>query len=412
MRIGITGMGCMVPGGASVPELMQNLWGHASAIKAKPAVPEYGLAALACGWCPELFDVPGIAAHQLASIDRTSQLSLSAASQALGQAEFYASPLDRARLPVVWACGPGGLTTLEEGYQDILVRNKRRMRPMTVPNTMPSAPAFHVAHHLGVRGPSVTFSVACASSAVAIMHACRLIRCGEADAVLVGGVDSMLSPVVLRGWQMAQAVANADAESPERSCRPFSADRKGFAMAEGSAAVLIESEEHAHARGARVIGWVRGYGHTTDAAHIARPDTAAQADALRMALAHAKVSPADVVYLNAHGTATTAGDPSEAEAIWNVFGETNPGLPVGSTKAFHGHTISAAGVLEAIVTLKSLKAGYAPGNPFSVPDPAMAPISVPQKLIEFESAAYRVGVSNSFAFGGVNAVLVLEGNNE
>ncbi len=412
MRIGVTGLGSMVPGGSSVSELMGNLWAHRSAIAGSQAMPDYGLAALACGRCPETFEVPGVAAHQLSAIDRTSQLSLSAAFQALAQAE-QAGPLRRESLPMIWACGPGGLTTLEEGYMDVLVRGKRRMRPMTVPNTMPSAPAFHVAHHLGVRGPSLTLSMACASSAVAIMQACRLIRSGEADAVLVGGVDSMLSPVVLRGWQMAQAVATLDLENPAESCRPFSADRRGFAMAEGSAAMLLESEEHAHARGADVLGWVRGYGHTTDAAHIARPDTDAQMAALRAALQHAKASERDIVYLNAHGTATTAGDPSEAEAIWRVFGELNPRLPVSSSKALHGHTISAAGVLEALVTLESLRAGLAPGNPFlTAVDPALAPICLPRDAIKLPSPGSRLGVSNSFAFGGVNAVLVLEASND
>jgi 3-oxoacyl-[acyl-carrier-protein] synthase II len=256
-------------------------------------------------------------------------------------------------------------------------------------------------------------SVACASSALAIAQGARLIANGEADVVVVGGCESMLSPPVRRTWQMSQAVCGLDEAEPEASCRPFSARRSGFAMGEGAACLVLESQAHAAARGAVVLGWLRGVGHTTDAGHISRPDAAAQAQAMRLALKQAELAPKDIAYVNAHGTATGAGDVSEATAVLEVFGDTHPSVPISSTKAMHGHLIGGAGALEAIITLEALRMGVLPGNPHTPDvDPAFAALNAFEHPLTLSGSATRFAMSNSFAFGGVNAVLVLEAANE
>lgn len=408
MRIAITGLGAICPSGSDVPTTMAALWHNRSAIRALPAFADYGLAPMACGVVSDDVSLPGIAPHLVRGIDRVSLFSIACAQEALAQAEA-AGPLPRATMPLLWGCSMGGLGTLDEAYQDLITHAKRRVRPTTVPYAMPSAPAFHVAHHLGVRGPSTSLTVACASSALAIAQGCRLIASGEAQAVLVGGAESMMRPATRRAWQMSQAVCEAEAEHPEQSCRPFAQQRHGFAMGEGAACLVLESDDSVRARGAEVLGWVRGWGHTTDAAHISQPDLQAQAAAMRQALAHAGIEARDVAYLNAHGTATAAGDASEGRAILEVFGHDHPGLPVSSTKAHHGHLIGAAGALEAIVTLASLRAGLLPGNPHSAErDAALAELNVFQEPMALGAGASRLGLTNSFAFGGVNVALVVE----
>ncbi len=408
MNVCITGTGVICPSGLSVDETLAAVLSHRSAMQAVPPMEAYGLVSAAAGRCPDDVQTPGIASHLVRGLDRSSLFTLAAAHQALAQAE-QAGPLQRSTMPLVWGCSMGGLSTLDDAYFDILEHGKRRVRPATIPYTMPSAPAFQVAHHLGVRGPSLTLTVACASSALAIAQGARLIASGEASVVLVGGCDSMQTPLVLRAWQAAQAICTARPDAPERSCAPFSTARQGFAIAEGAACLILESAEHAAQRGALVLGWVRGVGHTTDAMHISRPDAPSQAQAMRQALAHAGVQPQDIHYLNAHGTATVVGDLSEGQAVRDVFFEHHPQLPISSTKALHGHLIGGAGALEAIVTLEALRRGRLPGNPHSQEvDPAFADLNIFHDAMDLPPAPRRLGMSNSFAFGGVNAVLVLE----
>ncbi|MFM2449312.1 MAG: hypothetical protein RIS44_1762 [Pseudomonadota bacterium] len=412
MNVCITGTGVVCPSGLNVDETLASLLEHRSSIQALPAKESYGLVSVAAGCCPDELQTPGVASHLVRGVDRSSLFALAAAHQALTQAE-QTGLLARGTMPVVWGCSMGGVSTLDEAYLDILEHQKRRVRPATIPYTMPSAPAFQLAHHLGVRGPSLTLTVACASSALAIAQGARLIAAGEASVVLVGGCDSMQTPLVLRAWQAAQAICVADPEAPQRSCAPFGKSRQGFAIAEGAACLILESAEHAAQRGARVLGWVRGVGHTTDALHISRPDAPSQAQAMRQALAHAGVQPQDISYLNAHGTATVVGDLSEGQAVRDVFGEHHSQLPVSSTKALHGHLIGGAGALEAIVTLEALRRGRVPGNPHSQDvDPAFADLNIFHEAMDLPPAPRRFGMSNSFAFGGVNAVLVLESCND
>jgi len=408
MTVCITGMGVCTPAGTDVASLMHLLWEGRSAVQALPADEALGLQAVAGARFDGDIQLADIPPHLLRHVDRVSLMSLHSAQQALAAAEQGASPLPRDAMPLLWGCAMGGISTLDDAFHDLLTHGKRRTRPTTIPYTMPSAPAFHLAHFLGVRGPAMTLTVACASSALAIAQGCLMIRAGHAACVLVGGAESMMTPVALRGWQMTQALCPALPADPERSCRPFSASRSGFAMGEGAACLVLESADHARARGAAVLGWVRGCGHTTDAVHISRPDAASQALAMRQALAQGGVPADALAYVNAHGTATTTGDPSEAQSVADVLGRAAPHVVLGSTKGQHGHLIGAAGALEAIVTLEALRAGRLPGNPHADDlDPAFAGLHIPVAT-QPVGAGRRLGLSNSFAFGGVNASLLLE----
>jgi 3-oxoacyl-(acyl-carrier-protein) synthase len=408
MKIAITGLGATCASGVDTASVLAAVLAGQSAARLIEDAPEYGLKGAVAAVCSTDLHLAGIGPHLLLDIDRVSLFSLHAAQQALLQAQSASRPLTREAMPVVWGCSMGGLSTLDAGYVDVLVRGKKRVRPTTVPMSMPSAPAFHVAHHFGLLGPVHTLSAACASSALAIGQACQMLERGEAQQVLVGGVDSMVAPTVLRAWQATGALAPTDAHNPQASCRPFDAQRKGFVMGEGAAALVLERVDSARARQAEVLGWVRGFGHTSDIAHISRPSVAPQVAAIRAALDDARVSQLEAVrYINAHGTATIAGDAVEAASIREVFGAHLPKLPVSSTKAVHGHLLGGAGALEAVVTLMALRQCVLPPNAYLqelAPDVAplyalREPVSVPPGSL---------ALSHSFAFGGVNAVLALQ----
>jgi 3-oxoacyl-(acyl-carrier-protein) synthase len=309
MKIAITGLGATCASGVDTASVLAAVLAGQSAARLIEDAPEYGLKGAVAAVCSTDLHLAGIGPHLLLDIDRVSLFSLHAAQQALLQAQSASRALTREAMPVVWGCSMGGLSTLDAGYVDVLVRGKKRVRPTTVPMSMPSAPAFHVAHHFGLLGPVHTLSAACASSALAIGQACQMLERGEAQQVLVGGVDSMVAPTVLRAWQATGALAPTDAHNPQASCRPFDAQRKGFVMGEGAAALVLERADSARARQAEVLGWVRGFGHTSDIAHISRPSVAPQVAAIRAALDDAEVSQLEAVrYINAHGTATIAGD--------------------------------------------------------------------------------------------------------
>lgn len=416
MRVAVTGLGLTSPSGDTPAQCFTSLCLGQSAIGLEPERADIGLKGVVTARCSDTITPPDIPAHQLLGLDRISVLSLWAGTQAVMAAEA-ASPLPRERMPIVWGCSMGGMSTVDEGYHDVLFRHKKRMRPMTVPMSMPSAPAFHLAHHLRLRGPVSTYTAACASSALAIGQGCQLIAAGRTEAVLVGGVESMLSSVTLRAWQACGALARADPQDPSRSGRPFDLARTGFPIGEGAAALILEHPDAARRRGAQVMGYVCGFGHTTDAAHISRPESPAQIAAMKEALTDARLSPAQIGYINAHGTATVVGDAIEATSIQAVFGPALPRIPVSSTKALHGHALGACGALESIVTLMALNQGMAPPNAHgTAPDPALPPLWLPDQAVDIVSTGsvsvstskVRYGITHAFAFGGVNAVLVLE----
>jgi 3-oxoacyl-[acyl-carrier-protein] synthase II len=282
------------------------------------------------------------------------------------------------------------------------------MRPTSVVTTMPNAPLAEIALAFGARGAALAYACACASSAVAIGEAMRAIRAGWIDVAIAGGSESMLTPGVLASWQAMRVLVPlgataGDAAAVAACCRPFAAARNGFALGEAAAAFVLESAAHAAARGARAEASLTGYASNCDGVHITQPDASGQARAMHAALADAGLAPADIGYVNAHGTATTAGDAAEADSIARVFGAC--GVPVSSTKAIHGHLLGAGGAVELLAALRALAHRRLPptANVDAV-DPAFA-IDLVRGAAR-DATGLAAAMSSSFAFGGTNAVLI------
>jgi 3-oxoacyl-[acyl-carrier-protein] synthase II len=266
-----------------------------------------------------------------------------------------------------------------------------------------AAGQISIAHKL--RGPVLNMSTACSSSAASIGEAYRAIKAGYADVILAGGSEALVTHGNLRAWDAMQALAHADEADASKSCKPFSANRTGIVLGEGAAALVLESAERAAGRGAHIYGEIAGYGNTADAFHISKPDDAGQVRAMQAALADAHMSPGDIDYVNAHGTATLIGDVVETAALKRVFGSQARRVAISSTKALHGHLMGATGAVELVATLGALERGVIPPTAhLDAPDPACDLDYVPN---EARPAHVGGAMSNSFAFGGMNAVLVV-----
>jgi len=341
------------------------------------------------------------------SLDRVAQFALSAASQALAASGLDLEKVDRNRVGVYWGTGMGGAGTLEAAYSSVYGKNDFRLRPLSVVMAMNNAAGSNVAVKWGLRGPFANFSTACSSSAMAIGEATLAIRGGRADVVLAGGAEALLTPGILAAWQALRTLAPADSADAAASCRPFDKRRSGLVLGEGAAALMLEEESMARARGARILAIVSGYGNTCDAAHMSKPDRDGQVRAMAQAFAESGLTPSDIGYVNAHGTATIVGDVVECEAIKAVFGGDAARVPVSSTKSMHGHLLGGAGALEMAAALLPFQQGIIPptANLTDI-DPACAVRHVPRKAEQGEVP--RAVMSNSFAFGGSNVVLIAE----
>jgi 3-oxoacyl-[acyl-carrier-protein] synthase II len=341
---------------------------------------------------------------QLVGVDRVSQMAVASASLALGDAGGTDACLgsDRFRCGVFWGCGMGGAGALDAAY-----RSAGRIPPLTIPAFMANAPAGHVSMRLGVLGPVLTYSVACASSAAAIAEGAKAIRCGDIDVALVGGSEALLVPGVIKAWQAMQTLAQAQDGQEAAACKPFSSQRTGFALGEGAACLVLESEAHARARGARAYSELAGWGHSADASHLTKPDAKGQARCLRQALLAAGLLPADVGYINAHGTATSVGDPVEAQALAEVWGGDWAHTRISSTKAIHGHLLGAAGALEALITVLALKHRQRPVQAHTHEAAPDCPIPLVRPN-DMETPGLQAALSTSFAFGGSNVALVFK----
>ena len=337
---------------------------------------------------------------QLAGVDRVSQLAVAAADLAMRDAGLAVSDADPERVGVFSGCGMGGAAALEAAY-----RGNGRVSPLTIPAFMPNAPAAHVAMRQGVKGPVLTYSVACASSSVAIAEAAKAVQRGEVDIAIAGGSEALIVPGVVVAWQAMQTLAGFQPGEAATAVKPFATDRSGFALGEGAAFLVLESAERARARGARSHATLAGWGLSSDATHLTKPDAPGQARALRAALRLAGLQPRDVGYCNAHGTATRIGDVVERNALADVWGDDLDTLRVSSTKALHGHMLGAAGAIEAIVTVMALNQRQLPPNANCREiDPECRLDLVTQD--DTAAPSLEAAISNSFAFGGTNSVLL------
>ena len=346
---------------------------------------------------------------KLLTMDRVSQFALVAAREAMSQAGLT-DVANRAGLPpdrfgVSLGTGSGGSGSTEAAYSALLEQKVTRLRPMTVVLSMNNAIAAHVSMEFGLKGPSSTVSNACASSANAIGEAFRQIRHGYAEAMLVGGSEALLNRGTIKAWQAMQTLAKPHADGAHASCRPFSRDRTGLVLSEGAAMLVLEDWDTAQRRGAHILAELAGYASTTDAYHLTQPEASGQAHAMRLGLRDAGLNVDDIAYLNAHGTATDVGDVIETHAIRLAFQNAAATLPVSSTKAVHGHAMGAAGAMEFIASVMALRAGQLPPTAFlETPDTRCDLDYIPMQAREHKDMG--AVMSNSFAFGGSNAVLI------
>ena len=341
-------------------------------------------------------------AREIAMLDPFAQFALASARQAMAQAALDLVPQNASatamRAGVVLGTAGGGLTTTNDAYRAVYSEGKNRVAPLTVPRLMGSAAASHISMALGLMGPSFAVSSACASSNHAMGLAVQMLRGGVADIMLTGGSEAMLSFGGLKAWEALRVM------SPD-GCRPFCATRNGMVQGEGGAVFVFEELGHARARGAAVLAEVVGFAMTSDAADLVMPSQTGAERAMAGALADAGLSAGDVDYINAHGTGTAANDRVETAAIRAVFGSHAGRLAVSSTKSMHGHLIGGAGAVELLACLMALQDGIiAPTIGYSAPDPDCDLDIVPNVA---RKSDVRIAMSNAFAFGGMNASIIL-----
>ena len=407
-EIVVTGLGCVSPLGTSAEATWSAIAAGQCGIRRLPDEFDARLTARIAGLVTGELN-PGAVEHkELRRMDRGILLALSAAREALDDAQLLGaigSAVDRDRIGVAIGSGIGGIHTLVQNDRLYVERGPSRVSPFFIPMTLANMPAGIVAIHHGLRGPNLCHVTACASGAHAIGESLRLLRAGEADAMVVGGTEAAVVDLVIAGFANMHALSKRN-DAPERASRPFDADRDGFVLSEGAAVLVLERAGHARARGARVRAKLLGYGASSDASHMAAPD-AASGGALRCmqaALANAQLAATDIDYVNAHATSTGAGDAVEAQALREVFGAHTDRLPVSSTKGATGHLLGAAGALEALLSVRALETGMLPPTlNLDRPDPSFTLDHVANKA---RRARVRVVMSNSFGFGGVNAALI------
>ena len=335
----------------------------------------------------------------LLMLERFAQMAIVAAREAVAQSGINFELELGDRSAVITGSGVGGQFSEEEGYIRLYKEGVTKVAPLTIPRTMANAAASRISLEFGIHGPAYTVATACSSSNHALGQAFWMVRSGQVTAGIAGGSEAVFAEGLLRAWEAMRVVATD-------VCRPFSADRRGLSLGEGAGMLVLENWDHARARGANILGEIIGFGMSSDAHHITQPCVDGPAKSMRWALKDANIHAEQVGYVNAHGTGTQANDVTETQAIRDVFGSHADRLLVSSTKSMHGHTLGAAGAIEAIVTLLALQDGIVPPTVnFVAPDPACNLDVVPN---EPRTAAVEVALSNTFAFGGLNATLVFK----
>ena len=339
--------------------------------------------------------------------DRFAQFAIAASAQAVDASRLLDyGGLDRDRVGVLIGSGIGGIATFEEQARLMVERGPKRISPFFVPMFIPDIAAGHVSMRYGFRGPNFATVSACASSAHAVGEAMKTIQRGDAEVMIAGGAEASITPLTIAGFANMKALSTRN-DSPATASRPFDATRDGFVLGEGAATLVLESLEHARARGATILAELVGFGQSADAYHLTAPapEGAGAQLAMRRALDDAGIGPADVRYINAHGTSTPMNDVNETLAIKAVFGDAAGQLTVGSTKSMTGHQLGAAGAVEAVICTLVVREGRIPPTiNFSTPDPACDLDYAHNRMVERE---VRVALSNSFGFGGHNVALAM-----
>lgn len=405
-RVVITGLGAVTPAGKTVAEFWENLVNGRSGIGPitliDPAQFPCRVAGEVTDWDPSLF-IERKAARRMA---RFTQFMVAAAAQAIGDAGLNLETAGRDRIGVLVGNGGGGYPDIQEGAQTLFERGGMKLDPLYFPRSLGNMAAAQVALQYGLRGYNGTICTACAAGTQAIGEAGMVIRSGRADVMVTGGCEAGISELGLAGFSVMRALTSQN-DAPEKASRPFDATRDGFVPCEGAGALILESEEHARSRGARIYAELAGFGCTSDAFHVVAPpeDGEGAARAMAEALRDSGFDPGEVGYINAHATSTPLGDTAETNAIKRVFGEGAYRIPISATKSLIGHGLGASGGMETVATVKTVETGLIhPTVNLENRDESCDLDYVPGTA---RRAEVRVALKNSFGFGGQNSCLVI-----
>jgi nodulation protein E len=403
-RVVVTGVGVFAATGKDRESFFSNLANGQSGFRRieqfDPSTLSVQIGAEVHGYVPTDY----FPSKRLDLLDRFTQFGLLAAREAMESSGIEVRESERHRFGVVMGSGMGGVSTIDAGYYNLYAKQATRLHPFTIPKIMHNAPTSQISMEYGAEGPSLSTATACSSSGHAIGEAFHFIKFGMTDMMLAGGSDAPITYGMMRCWESIRVLASGNGD-PRTACRPFSADRDGFVMGEGAGVLMLEELEHATQRGAKIYAEIAGFGMSSDASHITQPTMIGPARAIRMALDEGGVNPEEVDYINAHGTGTPLNDVTETQVIKSVFKGHASRLAISSTKSMHGHAMGATGAIEMVATLMALDRGVIPPTAnYTRPDPECDLDYVPNEARE---KPLRVALSNSFAFGGLNAVLLV-----
>lgn len=397
-RVAVTGLGIVSPLGKSVAENAASLRSGRSAIGPITIIPSEALITKIAAEVKDFDPGSHFSDKQLPLLDRCSQFALVAARQAISQSGLSFRDGLGQRTATIVGSGVGGMNTLDESFHRLYGQGSKRTHPFTIPKLMISAPMSHITMEHGITGPSFTVASACASANHAIGVAFHMLRSGSVDIAVTGGTEAVLTLGTIKAWEALRVMA------PD-TCRPFSRNRSGMVLGEGAAIFVLENYAQARLRGADILAEIIGFGMSSDAGDIVLPSMAGSSSAMRSCLTDAAIRPEDVDYVNAHGTGTAVNDATETRALHSVFGDHAKNLAVSSTKSMHGHALGGSGAIELAATIIAMREGFIPPTAnFGEPDPDCDLDYVPN---EARLQQIDVAISNSFAFGGHNAVLAI-----
>jgi len=404
-RVVVTGVGMITALGHNATDNWGALVSGRSGIRRITLFDPDGFESQVAGEVPDFDPTAYMDRKEARRADRTTQFAFVAADEALRHANYQPDPANGADFAVIIGTAIGGITTLVSEYDTMLAKGPGRVSPFLMPMMLPDMSAGQLSIRLGAKAVNYCLVSACASGADSIGEAANIIRRGDAEIALAGGTEAAITPICMAGFSAAKALTTRN-DDPARSSRPFDLNRDGFVMGEGAGVLVLESEDHALARGATILGELAGYGATSDAFHITQPDENGEgaARAMRKALAEAGLLSDDIDYVNAHGTSTPMNDKLETLALKKVFGEYAYELPISSTKSMTGHLLGAAGAVEAGVCILALQHGIIPPTAnYETPDPDCDLDYVPNVA---RSAPLEAVMTNSLGFGGHNASLI------
>ncbi len=407
-RVVVTGLGAVTPVGMGVEESWNNLIAGRSGIGPVTRFDASAMPSRIAGEVKDFRPQDFLPKKLISRLDTFIHYAVAAARMAMEDAKLEVSDSEAERVGTVIGVGMGGMGVVERSAFVLQEKGPRRITPFFIPMIIPNMAAGQVAIMFNAKGPNTALSTACAAGSHAIGEAFRLIQYGQAEVMIAGGAESVMTPLAFAGFSSMKALSTKFNDEPERASRPFDAERDGFVIAEGAGILILESLEHAQSRGAKILAEIVGYGLTADAYHMTAPpeDGEGAARCMEQALADAGLSYKEVDYINAHGTSTPLNDLCETRAIKTVFKERAKEIPVSSTKSMTGHLLGGAGGVEAVFSVKTIVEGVIPPTiNYEIPDPDCDLDYVPNKA---RRADVKVALSNSFGFGGTNAVLIFK----